>query len=80
MFNEPLPGQVIEGDHRHLHVQLSAAASSSSPLSSAAGPLALSDGISLILLIFVVLCIVVYYWFLWSFAWWLEGHYLRTIS
>jgi hypothetical protein len=34
------------------------------------------DGISLVLLIFVVLCMVVYYWSLWSFAWWLEGQHL----
>jgi hypothetical protein len=36
------------------------------------------DGISLVLLVFVVICMVVYYWSLWSFAWWLEGQHLRT--
>jgi sensor domain CHASE-containing protein len=37
-----------------------------------------SDGISLVLLlVFVVLCIMVYCWSLWSFAWWLEEQQLR---
>jgi hypothetical protein len=30
------------------------------------------DGINLVLLVFVVLCMVVYCWSLCSFAWWLE--------
>jgi hypothetical protein len=39
-----------------------------------------TDGISLVLLVFVVLCMVVYCWSLWAFAWWLEGQHLRTAS
>jgi hypothetical protein len=38
------------------------------------------DGISLVLLVFVVLCMVVYCWSFWSFVWWLEGQHLRLAS
>jgi ABC-type multidrug transport system permease subunit len=38
------------------------------------------DGISLVLLVFMVLCMVVYCWSLWSFAWWLEVQHLRLVS
>jgi hypothetical protein len=36
-----------------------------------------NDEISLVLLVFVVLCMMVYCWSLLSFAWWLERRYLR---
>jgi hypothetical protein len=49
-------------------------------LSSHADDGAAGDGISLVLLVFVVLRMVVYCWSLWSFAWWLEGQHLTLAS
>jgi hypothetical protein len=37
----------------------------------------LHEGISLVLLVFVVLYMIVHCWSLWCFVWWLEGQHLR---